>query len=70
MTCAKCGGKMRGKTTHYTDENEIVRMRKCATCGHTVHTLEFEVDYSEDLREIILESQRIRQKYYRSKAKC
>ena len=58
---------MRGKRTHYTSENEIIRLRECPGCGHTSYTLEFEVDYTEDLRASISEAIKLHKQYYKEK---
>ena len=53
MVCPKCGGKIRVTDTFPTENNEIYRHRKCDVCCYSFYTVEFEVEYSEQLgREI------------------
>ena len=69
MTCPKCGGKMRGKDTRYTPDNETIRKRVCDTCGHPIYTLEFEVEATEQLIADYKEAKKLKSREYRRKKK-
>ena len=69
MVCTKCGGKMRGKQMYSTTENETIRQRNCVKCGRIIHTLEFEVEYTDSLRASISEAKRNMNKYYKERNK-
>lgn len=45
MTCPICGAKTKVMDTR--GDKQIVRRRKCDSCGHMVFTLEREINYSE-----------------------
>lgn len=69
MTCPKCGGRMLGKDTRYTPENETIRKRKCDKCGNIMYTLEFEVELTEQLIAASKEAKKLKSREYRRKKK-
>ena len=52
MNCPKCDHKVRviDTTTNFVD-NEIYRIRKCPSCGHTYYTIEFEADMDDQFKK-------------------
>ena len=67
MTCPKCGGRMRGKDTRCTPENETIRKRKCDDCGEIMFTLEFEVEPTKQLIADYMEVKKLYNREYRRK---
>lgn len=47
--CPKCRSLMKVRDTRHSD-GEIYRRRQCDTCGHTLFSLEFEVEDNDELR--------------------
>lgn len=48
MVCSKCGGKT-GVVDNSNTDDEIYRIRMCKSCKRRFYTVEYEVEYSEDL---------------------
>ena len=52
MDCPKCLGKLITKdVVNNPIENEIYRMKKCSSCGHTFFTVEYEVTINKRFEE-------------------
>ena len=51
--CSKCGGTMYVNHTVLDDaNNELYRRRVCRDCGNAVFTIEYELDDTEQVREV------------------
>ena len=46
MFCVNCGKKTSVKDSR-TDNDGVLRRRTCPKCGHTMYTLEIEIDSKE-----------------------
>ena len=51
MTCPKCDGKLKIRSTLLSDENEVYRQKKCLSCGYLFYTIEFEVENNKLLQK-------------------
>lgn len=61
MQCAKCGGKLMIKKTYQDlEENEVIRVRECRSCKDRIHTIEFEIEENEILKERLEEIKELR----------
>lgn len=47
MRCPKCEGKLAIKDNVRSLHDELFRKRVCEKCGHTLYTVEFEVEANE-----------------------
>lgn len=50
MTCPVCGGSTKVTYT-YTNEDNIVRVRKCEICGYRFRTIETDEDIYQRLQK-------------------
>lgn len=52
IKCPKCNGKTKTAEMAWSENDEILRQKKCIECGHIFYTTEFEVEASNHfLRE-------------------
>ena len=51
MNCPKCGGNVKVIDNAHTPQNEIYRRRRCSACKHIFYTLEFEVEYNDQVKK-------------------
>ena len=52
MKCPDCGGDVKVMDSVFnTDQNEVLRKRKCKDCGHVFYTIEFEIEYDTNTKE-------------------
>ena len=58
MVCSKCNGKVRVADTFQTNNNETYRRKKCEDCSYNFYTIEFEVEYSEELEKELYDTPR------------
>jgi transcriptional regulator NrdR family protein len=47
MKCPECGGKTTVADSTRSDD-EVMRKRKCLSCGRFTYTIEYEVEYGEN----------------------
>ena len=70
MNCPKCGGKNIVKRPYQTPENEIIRHRHCLECSHDFYTVEYEVEYTPQLRADMGAVYSVQQAKYRQNRKA
>ena len=58
MVCPRCNSKIRVVDTFQTCGNETYRRKKCDACSYAFYTIEFEVDYSEELERELYDTPR------------
>lgn len=58
MICIKCKGQLKINETRNTEDNYVVRRRKCLSCGNIMYTKEFIVPY-ENIRDEFLQAEKL-----------
>ena len=54
MECPECGYKTNiVKSVYNSDSNELYRKRRCAGCDSLFYTVEFEVELTEQIKELL-----------------
>lgn len=70
MKCPKCGGKAVVKNTLHNESNDTYRKIQCTrttTCGHVFYTIEYEIEYDEQLKKEMAKCERAAQEKQRLK---
>lgn len=63
MICPKCSGKTTVfDNSHIKDQNETYRRRKCLVCGHKFVTVEFEVEWDEQVATLYASDHRFKRR--------
>ena len=52
LYCPKCGGKTTLVDMVQTPEREVIRRRRCLTCDHRFHTIEYEIEWDDRLKHL------------------
>lgn len=51
INCPKCEGLLKIRDYSKSSDGDLYRRRVCNKCGHTIFTIEFEVEQTEDFKK-------------------